>query len=129
MTLAETMVAAIISSVLFLGLFTGINFVRQLVLNARYHNEAEALAMDQTLMMFNLPYTNLTSYTAVITNTVPSDSMLYPLGGTIRTAVLTYSNFCQIQVRVDWKFIKWGSTNSPSERLWVNRYQTLRGSL
>ena len=129
MTLAEAMVASVISVIMFFTLFNGIVFVRQLVANARYHNEAESLAMDQALMMFNSSYTNLTSLAGVTTTTVPTNSMLFPLGGTMRTGVLVYTNYCQVQVRVDWRFLKWGATNYLSESLWINRFQTLRGGL
>ena len=128
-TLPETMVAATLSVILFFILFEGISFSRQLIANARYHNEAEALAMDQALVTFNAPYTNLTSQSGVATTTVPTNSMLYPLGGTIRTGVVVYTNYCQVQVRVDWKFLKWGWTNNPSESLWINRRDTWRGGL
>ena len=128
-TLAETMIASALSMVLFLILFGGIAFSRQLVANARYHNEAEALAMDQALVIFNAAYTNLTGQAGVTTTTVPTNSMLFPIGGTMRTGVLVYTNYCQVQVRVDWKFMKWGVTNNPSESLWINRFNTLRGGL
>ena len=128
-TLPEAMIASVISVVLFFILFGGIAFSRQMVASARYHSEAEALAMDQTLMMCNLTYSNLTSQIGVTTSNVPTNSLLFPLGGTLRTGVLNYTNYCQVQVRVDWRFVKWGVTNNPSESLWGNRYPTLRGGL
>ena len=128
-TLPEAMVASTLSIIVFLILFAGLAFSRQMIANARYHNEAEALAMDQALWIFNAPYTNITSQSGVVTTTVPTNSMLYPLGGTIRTGVVVYTNYSQIQVRVDWKFLKWGVTNNPSESLWINRRDTWRGGL
>jgi len=128
-TLAETMIASGISIVLFFVLFSGISFTRQLTANSRYHNEAESLAMDQALMMFNMSYTNLILQPSMTTTAVPTNSTLYPLGGTMRTGVLVYSNYCQVQVRVDWIFFKWGVTNNPSESLWINRFPLLRGGL
>ena len=126
-TLTESLVASGLTAVAVMALYGSMIMCQLMVAGSRYHNEAQALAVDQIWTTFNTDYETLKN-TATTTASVSTSSVLYVLGGTMRTAVLVYTNRCQVQVRVDWnQRTLGGGTNTPYELYWVDRYQNKRG--
>ncbi len=125
-TLAEVIVAGAILALIATGVFTSVLLAQLLISNAREHQVAESLAMDKAWEIFNLPYHQIENSPNPLAMqvSVPESSLLYNLGGTIRTAVIKYSNYCEIQVRVDWNGRTITHKPSPSyEALSVLRYR------
>ena len=126
-TLIEVMVASALGLLAFTVIITGEVFSRQLIASARFNNEAEAYAMDQIIPLLNMNYDQLLNQ-PLVTNSVPTNFFIYPLGGTLRTGVLVYTNYCQVWARVDWSQQYVGGVKvSKYQLLWVNRGMTQRG--
>jgi len=124
-TLAEVVIAAGILALASVGVFGSIIMAQFLFENAREHLEGEGIAMDAAWEYFNKDYETLLAQENVVTQSVPENSLLYPLGGTLRVAVLQYSEHCEIQARVDWSGRTITHRPAPShEQLTVLRYQT-----
>lgn len=126
-TLAESLIASALTAISVMALYGSMIMSQMIVASARHHNEAQCLAMDRLWTVFNWDYEVLKN-TATATAAVSTNSVLFPLGGTMRTAVLVFTNHCQVQVRVDWNQRTYGGgTNTPYELYWADRYQNRRG--
>jgi len=119
-------VAGAILALVATGVFTSVLLAQFLISNAREHQAAESLAMDKAWEIFNLPYHQIENSPNPLAMqiAVPESSILYNLGGTIRTIVLKQTDYCEIQVRVDWNGRTITHKPSPSyETLSVLRYR------
>lgn len=102
-TLVEVMVAMVVVAFIVSAVYIAMIQANSMLKTARYRAEAGQLAFDETWAIFNLNYEILQNLPAVTTRAVPTNSLLYPIGGTIRTGVVPVSNVCEIIVRVDWQ--------------------------
>ena len=125
-TLSEVVVAAMVVALATLGIFGSILAAFHLLDNARQFQEGEKLAVDALWAAFNEPYDDLVQREDnPSVRAVPDESPLYPLGGTIRTAIIRYSDHCRILVRVDWTTRTLSNQAKPvNVSLWVDRYNT-----
>jgi len=125
-TMAEVIVAGAVVALASLGIFGSMIMAHYLIENAREYQEAEKLAVDKLWAVFNERYDDLVQrQDNPSTEAVPQESLLYALGGTIRTAILRYSDHCRIMVRVDWNGRTITHHAQPaSVTLWVDRYNT-----
>jgi len=82
--------------------------------------------MDKLWEIFNLPYQQIENSPnpLAMQTAVPQSSILYNWGGTIRTAVTKYGDYCEIMVRVDWNGRTLTHHENPSyEALTIRRYR------
>ena len=126
-TLLEVLIASTIVVMAIGGAYGGLIMSRMMTVLARQHQEAEQLAMDQLWKTYHLEYDELLAFEPnPQIEEVPEGTLLFGIGGTIRTGVMTHSNRCEIVVRVDWTRtgpISTG-TNTPFETLSIERYRT-----
>lgn len=124
-TLMEGVVASFILTASAGALYSAILFMMTTVSFSANHMEAQTLAFDQALAVCHMDYDVLENY-GVVTVAVPTNSAIFHLGGTLRTAVLPVSNRCTIITRVDWTQKTMGGTVNASETYSVMRYETSR---
>ncbi|MFA5205884.1 MAG: hypothetical protein WC708_15920 [Lentisphaeria bacterium] len=101
-TLAEVLVASCLLMLLAAGIYGTVSMSTWMIFCARNHLEAQSLAVDRCWIAYRKEYSDLLITTAVKTEAVPDTHVLKNLGGTIRTAVATYSDHVDLTVRVDW---------------------------
>jgi hypothetical protein len=127
MTLPEVVVAAFVVALATLVVVSALVAGLTSIHSARSHMSAESLAMDRLWTLFNTNYEALCSF-PVVTETVPTNSVLFPLAGTIRTGVEVYTNRCVVRVRVDWLQPTPKGQEPTREELWAERQAFRRGS-
>jgi prepilin-type N-terminal cleavage/methylation domain-containing protein len=125
-TLVEALIAIAILAGALGGIYTSIVTLKLMTNAAHNHIEAQGIAFDEAWEVFNMPYHDLVNYSSPNTRAVESNSCLYSLGGTLRTAVLSVSNRCNIIVRVDWNQRTAGGEIASSESYSISRYETKR---
>ena len=126
-TLFEVMISAAVATILILGVYSAMLIFVNMIVTTRCHNEAEALAMDRIWSVFNADYDELRIASPnPRVETVPTTSFLFPMGGTMRTAVLVESNACEIQVAVDWRPMTFSGRIIPSQELLTIRRSPAR---
>ena len=126
-TLFEVMISSAVAMILIMGVYSAMLVFVNMIVTTRSHNEAEALAMDRIWAVFNQDYDSLRIFTPnPRVETLPATSFLYPMGGTMRTAVLVESNACEIQVAVDWRPMTFSGRSIPSQELLTIRRSPAR---
>lgn len=124
-TLIETLVAMALLALLTSGGYAGIMMAHRMIASARYHQEAQTLATDKALELYQTDYDNVRNLPPVETEAVSADSILYELGGTLRTAIQFMGAYCLVTVRIDWNDPAWGgSSHAAHEEMTVRRYDT-----
>ena len=125
-TLMEVLMASFVLAIMSAGIFGSFLAARHLIKNARYHQEAQMIAFDEVWQLYHKEYSKLKDFDGVRTEAVSDDSLLYPAGGTIRSSVLEYSDYCDVVVRVDWNYVTIsGTEKTPHEQMTIRRYKTL----
>lgn len=84
------------------GIYGAVGMSTWMIICARNHLEAQSLAVDRCWIACRNEYSDLLIAPAVTTEAVPATNVLNGMGGTIRTAVATYSDHVDLTVRVDW---------------------------
>jgi len=126
-TLAEVVVATGLLALTTSGVYSGIIVCLKMIASARYHQEAQTVAVDRAWLLLHEGYEDLVNYESPGVEIVPASSPLNELGGTFRCAVLNHSDHCEIIVRVDWnEKTAGGVLKSPYVTASVRRYNTIR---
>lgn len=125
-TIMEGVISALLLGATVAFLYNTIISMQTTIYMSGNHIEAQTIAVDEAIKTLHMPYDDLTHRAGVTTNAVAADSRLFGLGGTIRTAVTSYSNRCDIIVRVDWRQRAAGTDHALFETYEVTRYNTSR---
>ena len=126
-TLFEVVISSAIATLTILGVYSAMLMFMNMSISTRCHNEAETLAMDRIWAVFNQDYETLAaSNPNPKVEALPASSILFPMGGTMRTAVLVFSNACEIQVAVDWVPMTFSGQNPGSQELLTIRRSRVR---
>ena len=127
-TLVEIMIASAVTAVALIGIYSAMIMFHTMIISTRCHEEAETMAMDRIWSTFNMDFEQLRNLTPNPTvEEVPETSIIYPLGGTIRTAVLNEPNACEILVSVNWQQVSLGGSMRPLQQtMFIRRTNTRR---
>ena len=101
-TLVELLVASAVLVLTASGVYAAVNLQTWMLISSRYHLEAQSLAVDNAWIVYRDSYSDLLTYPAVGTASVPATHLLFNRGGTLRTSVATYTDHVTITSRVDW---------------------------
>lgn len=129
-TLVESMIALLLVAGIMEGLYLSMTVLLSATKNGTYRMVAQTLLADKAWQVFSTPnYSTLVSYKPnPETIPVPTNSLLFAAGGTMRIARLAAADnsHCDIIVRLDWVQFVYGHSQAASETYTVTRYNTAR---